>query len=47
MDEADSRSSRVSLVCSMAMSLYSVSFIHEDVEEYVEGMLASGHQRAG
>ena len=36
----------VSLVCSMAMPFYSVSFIHEGIEECVEDMLASGHQKA-
>ena len=31
----------VSLVCSMAMSFYSVSFFHEGMEECL------GHQRVG
>ena len=35
----------VSFMCSMAMSFFSVSFIHEGIEECVEGMLALGHQR--
>ena len=32
---------------SCAMSFYSVSFMNEGIEECVEGILASGHQRAG
>ena len=35
----------MSRVYSTAMSFYSVSFIHEGIEECVEGMLALGHQR--
>ena len=32
---------------SCAMSFYSVAFMNEGIEECVEGILASGHQRAG
>ena len=32
---------------SCAMSFYSVSFVNEGIEECVEGIRASGHQRAG
>ena len=30
---------------SCAMSFYSVSFMNEGIEECVEGILASGHER--